>query len=352
MKKFLLMIKNTIFIFLGLFSLLGTIAMLNISIAGSIFYLVLFIISLFIEKRVIKSIFVKIDKLLKTDICPICQNEIKWYKKSGLKFQEHYICMKCSNKLIPCKINIFNIKKYKLEELRKFINLQDWKAENKCNIYKPNTSNIKIDKNLKTKYISNVELANKILDLCPYQPYLNFCIDKQVKKICKECKCRQDAINKAIEICGEPDTDEKLRLYARAYGNSVKEYRTKAIFYLNLYLNNKSYKDESDFYEMLADIYVKEYTFEKALLIYEQLIKYEPDMPILYSKKVDVMIKMNKIDEAIIFLDNTKKTTYYRKYNKYSPNSWFIDTIDNLVKNCKIKKEKGYIYKPKNKSIN
>lgn len=152
MKKFLLMIKNTIFIFLGLFSLLGTIAMLNISIAGSIFYLSLFIICLFIEKRVIKSIFVKVYKLLKTDICPICENEIKCYKKSGLKFKEHYICMKCCSKLTPYKINLFNIKNYSLEELNKFIDIHNQKLKNKCNNCKPDTNNIKIDNNSKTKY--------------------------------------------------------------------------------------------------------------------------------------------------------------------------------------------------------
>lgn len=290
--------------------------------------------------------------MYKTDLCPICQSEIKWYKKSGLKVQDHYLCSECCSKLVPYNINIFNIKKYSLEELNKVINIENKKLKNKCNSCKHDTSNIKIDKNSKAKYINNVELANRILDLCPYQPYLDFCQDMQVKKICKDCMCRQDTINKAIEICGEPNTDKKLQLYARAYGNSIKEYRTKAIYYLNLYLNNKSYNSEADFYEMLADIYVKEYIFEKALLIYEKLIKCNPDMPIIYSKKVGVMVKMNKIDEAIKFLNDTKKSSYYRKYGKYSPNSWFMDTIDTLIEDCKTKKENGYVYKPKKKVIN
>ena len=59
----------------------------------------------------------------------------------------------------------------------------------------------------------------------------------------KKCKTRQDIINKAIEICGEPDTPQKRYIYAKGYGWSNKEYRKHAIEYINLYLNNPLYED-------------------------------------------------------------------------------------------------------------
>lgn len=202
-------------------------------------------------------------------------------------------------------------------------------------------------------YNNNVNLANRILDLCPYQPYVNSCTDIQVKNACINCKCKQDAINRAIEICGEPNTKEKIELYARAYGNSTKEYRDKAIYYLNLLLNNQSYSTATyKYYEMLADIYVKEYFFDKALLIYNSLINFNPEDPILYRKKTNTLVKLNKINEALDFLNSVKSGNFYHHYPKYSPSSWFMDTINELITNTLELKEKGYVYKPKNKKRN
>lgn len=194
----------------------------------------------------------------------------------------------------------------------------------------------------------NLDLAKRILKHSTYQPYLNYCEDIQVRTICKDCKCKQDAINKAIEVCGKPNTKEKIKLYAIAYANSTKEYRDKAIYYLQLFLRDTICNEETkNLYENLADIYVKNYDFEKALPIYNNLIAYESEMPMFYSKKTELLIKMNKIDEAILFLLETKKGPYYKKYTKYVPDTWFIDIIDNSLNRCIYLKQKGYKYKPR-----
>lgn len=202
------------------------------------------------------------------------------------------------------------------------------------------------------KLKNNYKLASKILELCPYKPYLNLCPNLFIRIICRNCNNKQDAINKAIDICGAPNTDEKLYLYAIAYANSKKEYRKLALKYLNECLNTITYKNDDTLKEFLADILTKEYKFDEALKIYEELIKNQPKMPILYEKKVNVLIKSDKINTAIEFLKNVKKSEYYRDYTEYAPNSWFIDTIDELLNNCEELKKKNYVYKPRKSNIN
>ena len=206
----------------------------------------------------------------------------------------------------------------------------------------------------------NPDMALKIIEsLSVGYEFSN--IDKiKIRNLTKKCKNRQDIINKAIEICGEPTTPIKRFIYAKAYAWSNKEYRNLAIKYINLYLNNDLYEDEylykfenrndsieirkkkhiNNMKEMLADIYVKNHEFDKALSIYDDLINSEPLFPVFYSKKIKTMIKMNRIDECITLLNNLKKSKYYAPNSTYTPNNWMIETINSLLKECIIKKNK------------
>ena len=195
---------------------------------------------------------------------------------------------------------------------------------------------------------------------------------KKVDKILNLCHSRQDILNRVIEICGVPNTPKQRYIYAMAYGWSNKEYRKKAIYYIKFYLNNELYEDIYlhhfrninstieerkqehiyDMQSMLIDLYIKEYDFNNALLLTEKNISLIPTLPLAYRKKAEILVKTNQIDEAIIFLKEFKKSKYYCKYKDYSPSTWMIDTIDELLNDCISKKQNNYIYKPRKQTIN
>lgn len=194
----------------------------------------------------------------------------------------------------------------------------------------------------------------------------------KLNNIIKSCSCRQDILNKVIEICGTPKTPKQRYIYAMAYGWSNKEYRKKAIFYINMYLDNELYEDIFlcrfrninatieerkkehiyDMQNMLIDLYIKEYEFDNALQLIEKNINLVPTLPLAYRKKVEVLIKTNQIDYAITFLKNFKKSKYYCKYKNYYPTTWLMDTINELLNDCISKKQGKYIYKPRKQKIN
>lgn len=223
---------------------------------------------------------------------------------------------------------------------------------------------------------NNPDLALKLFDTIAVSTgnnNNNIIEQKLINDILKECKSRQEILNKVIEICGVPKTPKQRYIYAKAYLWSNKKYRKKAIYYTELYLSNQLYDDIylhrfryydqpleerknehiSDLYLDLAKVYEKMYIFDKAILNSEIAIELVPYCPLAYRTKVSCLIKDNKIDEAINYLKDVKKSKYYTKSDKYAPDTlWFMNTIDELLNNCKIKKENNYIYKPRRKEIN
>ncbi|MDD6807924.1 MAG: DnaD domain protein [Oscillospiraceae bacterium] len=224
----------------------------------------------------------------------------------------------------------------------------------------------------RTSYVNNPDLALKLFEtLSVSTGTLTQKEQSVINDILSTCKTRQDILNKVVEICGEPNTSQKRYIYAMAYSWSNKEYRKKAIKYLELYLSNPLYEDVylnrfsyynepiesrknnhlNSMHQTLGEIYEKEYDFDNALINYEKAIQYDPYNPITYRKKVGTLIKMNKIEEAIIFLDIIKKSKYYVINNKYMPIDWFIKTIDELLEDCKKKQKENYLYKPRKQNI-
>ncbi len=217
------------------------------------------------------------------------------------------------------------------------------------------------------RFNNNPNLALDIFHTLSVGYEYSFLENLIIKYILKDCKNRQEVLNKVIEICGKPNTPQKRYIHAITYACSNKEYRDKAIYYLELYLNNElweegfihKFKNIKDAYDIqkkdhiydltkyLAEIYAKEYKFNDSLKNYEKMIELDPYLPFGYSGKVSTLIKQHKIDEAIFFLKKVKKSKYYIKNEEYSPNTWLIDSINNLLKDCINKKEKNYVYKPR-----
>ena len=59
--------------------------------------------------------------IFNNDVCPICNGNTNLMNKSGLKFNEKYICHDCAIKLGKNNINLFNVKNYTLESLQEVV---------------------------------------------------------------------------------------------------------------------------------------------------------------------------------------------------------------------------------------
>lgn len=144
----------------------------------------------------------------------------------------------------------------------------------------------------------------------------------------------------------------------------------KLLQYLISYIKKKIGKDNNVrtpdlyYYKMweenltLAKQYEKEYNFEKALLHcrlaynsfnkeLEIQAKQGLDMNYLTPTKIyesQLLVKMNKLDEAISVLNTSKRLSIYKTDKQYKY------AIDMAIADIVRKKEKGYIYKPRPRS--
>ena len=210
-----------------------------------------------------------------------------------------------------------------------------------------------------TKYLNNPDLAEKIFELLPYQPYVNDCKDKDVKKVCCDCKNVQDSLNKVIEVCGPPNTPQSRYIYAITYAWSKVEYNDKAIHYLKEYLSNELYDGAyingnpkisckkrknihiSNMLNYLGKAYEKKYDFENALNCHLKRIELEPEFEGVYIDVSNIYVKMNKLEIALDFLEKTKSLPFYKDS--------FKNTIEIHIDDIKQKIKKGYVYKPRKK---
>ncbi len=305
--------------------------------------------------------------MFKNGICPICGNNTNFFSKTLVKISNDYICQKCMRILNKANINIFNITKCSVNDL--IAKKDEVTTGRGFNSLKKEQ---KLLQNEKNNNIEDPDLALDVFNTLSVGFSMGHKEQKKVDKILNLCHSRQDILNRVIEICGVPNTPKQRYIYAMAYGWSNKEYRKKAIYYIKFYLNNELYEDIYlhhfrninstieerkqehiyDMQSMLIDLYIKEYDFNNALLLTEKNISLIPTLPLAYRKKAEILVKTNQIDEAIIFLKEFKKSKYYCKYKDYSPSTWMIDTIDELLNDCISKKQNNYIYKPRKQTIN
>lgn len=220
--------------------------------------------------------------------------------------------------------------------------------------------------------IDNTELALQLFETQIVGSHTDKKYKYQVDKILKECTPtgkkypeRQQVLLKVIDLIGEPKNPKERFIIAKAYALSRVEYREKAIYYLELYLNNELWKDSyvhiihnhqdtpeisklyhlNEMYTYLAKAYEGLYNFDKSLKCYEYLIEIFPEHPSAYRGKATILIKQNNLSICYDWLKTIKKSEYYKVY--YRPtvlgtklkDSWFKDTIDELFQDVKYKIE-------------
>ena len=201
---------------------------------------------------------------------------------------------------------------------------------------------------LRPRKKSNIELAERLFDYRTYQPYVFDCPDEEVKKICINCKTIQDSLNKVIEYCGPPNTPRSRYLYAIVYSYSNVLYNERAIYYLNLYLENGLYdyyctterKKELhlfEIYNFLIDCYLKDLKLDDALKCAINFLKLYPKNVNGYFNLANVYLKLNDIDKSIEILDKISNLSL-DKYEK--------ERLERKKEDYLNKKKKKYIYKP------
>lgn len=227
--------------------------------------------------------------------------------------------------------------------------------------------------------IDNIELAEELFNTLSVGGSTSPKYERAIKKIENEYKDetgypdRQKILLKVIELAGEPITPKQRYLLAIAYAWSRANYREKAIYYLELYLNNeicdeicKRYSSDGNYeegkkkhliemYNFLAKAYISEYDFNKGLEISEKMIEIYPQNPMGYFTKTEALTKQNELNKCQEWLIEVKKSKYYKIY-KYKDalgrefkDDWFYTSINRLLTETEEKIKKGYVYRPRKK---
>lgn len=207
----------------------------------------------------------------------------------------------------------------------------------------------------KIKESSNVNLA---LEVSNYFHGGLVSSPLQVQKFIKSNNnSKIDSLLAAINLCGEPNTPKKLYIVSRCYVMAGAKYRPKAIEYLLKYIDigavwegtprdfvvidglriNQLDLNRATVYCDLGKAYEGEYQFIDALNWYHKSIDIDPTCSQAVSYIADCYVKMNSIDDGLIFLKGIKKTGC--KDMKLIANS--------KIKELNEKKAKGYVYKPR-----
>lgn len=229
----------------------------------------------------------------------------------------------------------------------------------------------------KNTKVDNVELAFQLFKTQVLNSSIDSKYQHQINKILKKCTPknskypeRQQVLLKVIELIGEPKNSKERFLIAKSYAWSRALYRDKAIYYLELYLNNSLYEEAyihcfrhfndtieknklyhlSEMYGYLGKAYIGKYNFDKALQIYEYMISIFPESPVSYMGKCEILIKQNKLFDCKNWLIACKKLPYYKlnkKYGETEDKNWFHFTINRLLEDVEKKITNNYVYRPK-----
>ena len=91
----------------------------------------------------------------------------------------------------------------------------------------------------------------------------------------------------------------------------------------------------------LGKAYEKKYDFENALNCLLKRIALEPEFEGVYIDVSNIYVKMNNLETALNFLEETKSLPFYK--------DTFKSTVEIHIDDIKQKIKKGYVYKPRKK---
>lgn len=163
-----------------------------------------------------------------------------------------------------------------------------------------------------------------------------------------------------IEILKDYETPEAWYCKAIAYQLQGARFRQEQIKYARQLLESTYHLNENEITyicNLLADAYEGEYMFDEAIKIHKQLLSKHKDYTPAHIKIARLMVKQNKIDDAIKMLKEIhkqlkSKPVYYndpftgkRKLDPIYKSDLLL--LSSHIKELKEKKERGYVYRPR-----
>lgn len=226
----------------------------------------------------------------------------------------------------------------------------------------------------KNKRDDNALLANNIFNTLSVGRSLSRDEQLSVNRATAGFATRQDYLDKIIELCTPANTAQRRYLIATALAWSTVKRRKEAIIAIKNYLDNplytKAYENRSygliagvkpdsrsmhiaEMYTYLGKAYEGEYQFEDAYQSFLKAIKYAPYSTSHYCDLINVLIKMNRMDDARQVCLDAQQLPYYQPYHgKLYNGKTFIDDsfkklIDSQLQDIDKKIDRGYVYKPR-----
>ena len=183
--------------------------------------------------------------------------------------------------------------------------------------------------------------------------------DSMTKQILEKCNNDRKSILLAeVDLCKPFETPMSYCVIANAYYFLGAAYRQETIQYMTKYLANPEWIPHVEYFEddrvrylsgrwnILGHAYEGEYMFENALQAYITEKNVAPEYPASYVCIANVLCKMHRLDEAIIFLKDAQNTQYYKEPGFGTS---FNTVIDRYLAEFENKKKRGYVYKSRPK---
>lgn len=209
-------------------------------------------------------------------------------------------------------------------------------------------------------YESKVELCKSIIQSTllsnrgpsKYQSFINSLLNNKQKGAC------------IVDIIGDYDTPGAWYCMAIAYQLQGAKFRLEQIKYSRKLLDSGQPLEESAvvyIHNLLADAYEGEYMFEEAIEVYNQLLSKHKDYNPARIKIARLLVKQNRIDEAIKYLEKIYKKlknnpVYYtdpfsgkKKLDAIYKSDLLV--LSSHIKEFKEKKERGYVYRPRKRKV-
>ena len=239
--------------------------------------------------------------------------------------------------------------------------------------------------NVKTE--KNIELAYELFSTLGIGGYIEPQNVPIIEKILNDCAVdgadypdREKVLLKVIELASDNINSDSLYIISKAYSWAKVKYNKEAIRYLNLYLesgvsnyaisktvginnpeSSRKYMHLADIYMALGEKYIIDYDYENALKSFNMMLEndelsrapYGRQLP--YLKIADTYRRMNRLDASIRTLEKAKypenvfdKADDIFTYDIEKERKDFYEIIEKFLQDYKDKKERGYIYRPRN----
>ncbi len=181
---------------------------------------------------------------------------------------------------------------------------------------------------------------------------------KHAQKIIKGSKDRHQIYDKILELCSGINHHRAYYYKAKALTFKGAKYRVQVIHQYEIcmtMLPSFSKKERIDLLNSLGEAYEGEYEFVKSLDCFMKSYSINKSIPSAYCNIALIYSKLGDLDMSIGILNKATKSKYYIPvkykdlFGEEHTNDTFKTVIDSKLAKYKEMKERGYVYKPRQK---